>query len=80
MRVNHSRWRVTPGQVLPFDPERESSKMRERERQDRQRATMVNLTVQTAPLRSGIRKVSGHVLLMVLMCMAAFALALALGK
>lgn len=54
--------------------------MRERERQDRQRATMVNLTVQTAPLRSGIRKVSGHVLLMVLMCMAAFALALALGK
>ena len=54
--------------------------MRERERQDRQRATMVNLTVQTAPLRSGIRKVSGHVLLMVLMCMATFALALALGK
>jgi hypothetical protein len=76
MRTDHSRWRVTPGKLLDFDPQATRRLVAAREDRTHRQAAADCLTERSAPLKSAFRNVRHHVLIMALLCAAALALSI----
>jgi len=80
MRTDHSRWRVTPGKLLDFDPPATRRLVAAREDRARRQSAANCMSKQSTPLRSALRKTRHHVLIMAVLCAAAFALSIAMSN
>lgn len=79
MRVDHRRWRVTPGRLLSFNYHAQRERKELREKNARQKERSDDFARWTGPFRAGFFNVRRHVILMLGLCIAAGSLVFMFG-